>query len=516
MIGTGVTYAVSRAEDARAQAQFDATLAEAASLVAGRVGQDIAFLTATRAFVQARQQDIPRKAFAAYVRGLGLQGPYDGLQGVGIAQIIPPGGEAEALRRLHAEHGPGHRLWPESTGSLRTAITLLEPADERNRAAIGYDMFTEERRRAAMTRALEIGAPVASAPVTLVQEITRDQQPGILVFLALESREDGLPEGFVYSPIRTGDLFRAALVNSGLGVELRAHDLAHPDEPLFQSAGFDPAAGPSRLMSGLTLPIAGREWRFLGHEKATPGLMARKPFTVMTAAGVLLLAIATALAVQGMGAAIRKARALNAAQAQLMREKDLHLREMSHRLKNALTRVAAMARQAARGTASKEEFVASMTARLRAMADAQDLLTRSATETTDLRALLMAEMAQLQGDGESQPEVEGPAVSLDTRQTQSLGLAFHELATNALKYGAGAIPGASLHVSWQVVPDVGQRFLVLTWDERTGRPATEPTRKGFGSQLLDSCIKVELGGTIQRRYHERGFTADIRLPLDPA
>lgn len=516
VIGAGVTYAVNRAEAARAQSRFDARLAEAVGAVAWRVGEDIAFLSATRAFFQSQEGAVPHQAFAAYVRGLGLSGPYGGLQGIGLAQIVLPGNEAALTERLARDYGATKGVWPESDQNLRTAIVLLEPADARNRAAIGFDMYTEARRRQAMARALATGEASATAPVELVQEITAKKQVGILVFLPLADMPPGAPQGFIYSPIRMGDLFDAALEGRDLPLELRATDAQAPDTPLFQSSGFAERARPGQLTSTLTRSIAGRDWVFLAQDNQKAGFLQRRPFTVLTASGVLLLSIATALAVQGMNAAVRKARALNQAQARLVREQDLHLREMSHRLKNALTRVAAMARQAARGAETKEEFVASMTARLTAMANAQDMLTRSATESTDLQALLMSEVSQIYGDATALSHVEGPPVRLDAQQTQAMGLTFHELATNSLKYGSGAVEGAALHIHWDVRREAGRRVLWLTWDERTGQPAEEPERKGFGSQLLDSCIRIELGGTVERRYHDGGFTIDLRVPLDAA
>jgi two-component sensor histidine kinase len=512
VIGATATVAVHRTETARSQAAFTRDFLEMSSFVERRIAQDVAFLTATRAFLQTRAETVGRAEFETFVNGLGLGRPSIGLQGVGFALIVPPGTEAAVAAQIDAEYGTERGIWPKTDQAMRTSIVLLEPDDLRNRAAVGFDMYTEPTRRAAMIAAMTDPDAVATGPVVLVQEIGPVPQAGILIYLYLSPQGRAGEGGFVYSPIRLGDLFQAALDRAGERFDLSAIDTAAPDRPLFLSPGFDGDGGRTRLAAATTLRIATREWVLSGQAQTPFHLFRGHPFTVVTGIAAFLFALATGLAVQGLTAAIRRARALNAAQEVLMREKDLHLREMSHRLKNALARVVAMARQAARGAGTKEEYVAAMTSRLQAMADAQDMLTR-AGGTADLRALIAAELAQIYGTDASQVVVSGPEVRLNPQETQALGLSFHELATNSLKYGAGATPGGRLKITWAVERKGARRELRLDWDETTGQPATPPERKGFGTQLLESCIRLDLGGVIEQRYHGSGISVRIRVPL---
>lgn len=514
LIGAAVTVGVHRAETARAQAVFDRDLLEVSAFVERRIAQDVAYLTAARSFLQSWPGDLTRDAFRGFVHGLGLAQPAGGVQGVGFARFVAPA-EAEAVAaRLAQDYGTDKGLWPASDQPLRTAIVLLEPEDARNRAALGFDMYSEPVRRAAMKAAIDRGAASATGPVRLLQEIEGTPQTGILIYLHLPPPRPGAVSGFVYSPIRLGTLFEAALDRPAEAFDLRATDAADPSLPLFQTAGFAGNGGPARLASSATVRVAGRDWLLSGQARSPFGLVRGHPFAQVTAVTALMLSLATGLAVQGLTAAIRRARALNEAQSVLMREKDLHLREMSHRLKNALARVVAMARQAARGAESKEDYVAAMTSRLQAMAGAQDMLTR-AGGTADLRALITAELAQIYGDDATAAAVSGPPVRLNPQETQALGLTFHELATNSLKYGAGAVPGARLAIGWSVTGRGARRELHLTWDEATGRPSLPPERKGFGTQLLESCIRLDLGGRLDRHHRDTGFTVDIRVPLSP-
>ncbi len=512
VIGATATVAVHRTETARSQAAFTRDFMEMSSFVERRIAQDIAFLTATRAFLQTRAETVSRAEFETFVNGLGLNRPSIGLQGVGFALILPAGAEAHVAAQIDAEYGTDRGIWPKTDQALRTAVVLQEPNEPRNRAAVGFDMYTEPTRRAAMNAAMADPDAVATGPLILMQDIEPTPQTGILIYLYLPPQGRVGEGGFVYSPIRLGDLFQAALDRSKERFDLSAIDRAAPDFTLFHSPGFDGDGGRTRLAATTTLRIGGREWVLSGQAQTPFGLFHGHPFTAVTGIAAFLFALATGLAVQGLMAAIRRARALNAAQEVLMREKDLHLREMSHRLKNALARVVAMARQAARGAESKEEYVAAMTSRLQAMADAQDMLTR-AGGTADLRALIAAELAQIYGTDASQVVVSGPEVRLNPQETQALGLSLHELATNSLKYGAGATPGGRLKIVWTVERKGANRELRLVWDETTGQPAKPPERKGFGTQLLESCIRLDLRGTFEQSYHDAGISVRIRVPL---
>ena len=378
-------------------------------------------------------------------------------------------------------------------------------------------MATEERRRAAMQRAIETGEPSATEPLILVQEITPVRQTGVLVYLPFAATGGEL-RGFVYSPIRMGDLFRSALAGHSLPVEIRAVDVDNPELPLFSTQGFDQAAGEGRPSSELTVPVAGRDWSFAA--VATEGFVAaeRPRFTILTAIAFALLAVASGLAAQSQRTALRRARALDAEIQRRATQKDVLLREMSHRIKNSISRTIAIVRQSSSSSATKEEFVESVTIRLRAMAAAQDLLIASGNDRADLADLLTSELQQLYGGKVRPLVVQGPQVSLNAQQTLALGLAVHELATNSLKYGAGASPDGELKLTWTIETNETRRELVLSWDEfipegAPFRPALSPTGNGFGIRLIEACVQTDLGGTVARYPHAEGIRVEMRVPL---
>jgi two-component sensor histidine kinase len=194
-------------------------------------------------------------------------------------------------------------------------------------------------------------------------------------------------------------------------------------------------------------------------------------------------------------------------------ERDLLLQEMKHRIKNSIARILAMARQAAANAGSVAEFTDTFAARLQAMAASQDMLTRSKWQKADLAELLRTELDQVFGQGIDRVRLSGPPVELNENATQALGLTFHELATNALKYGNTGNATGSLSVGWAMVGSGRKRGLVLTWKEASESGVATPSKTGFGTTLIDLNITRELGGSIERAFGADGLTIRIEIPL---
>lgn len=164
----------------------------------------------------AFRTDVSRSAFHRYVSQLRLERNYPGTQGIGFTLRIAPERLPEMEQRFRREGFPEFRVWPGGAREEYHAIVFLEPEDERNLAAIGYDMHTEPQRRAAMDRAAESGQPALTGRVTLVQEIRGPKQAGFLIYVPVF---DDRPEmngggsapllGYVYAPLRAGDFFGA-------------------------------------------------------------------------------------------------------------------------------------------------------------------------------------------------------------------------------------------------------------------------------------------------------------------
>lgn len=470
-------------------------------------------LETTRAFLSTRTMgEIPRQRFVSYYQSLANSGMLKTVHGLGYIQIVTPENTEHVAARIREAYGPEHRLWPEANpaNDMRTAVVLIEPGNNTNLSAIGFDMYSDQTRADAMRRAMSTRRSTQTAPMQLMQSGEDELRTGTLIGVYMEPSQSGESTGFVYAPISMEKMF--ADINAMLDqrVALKVYDAELPELLLFKSASFPETRESGQRRAHYSVKLSERVWEFEVVNVDAAGLLGRKPLTLMAGLAALVLGIAVSVAVQGMSAAHRNVRKLNAIQSQRLHDKDVMLQEMKHRLKNMLARVVAIARQAARHSNSKEELVESLTGRLQAMANAQDLLTRSVNEGASLRRLIESEMRQISGGDESRaPVIDGPEIYLDAQQTQALGLTIHELATNALKYGAGSTPEGQMEIGW----DIGQGVLTIVWDEEVGQPIDPQHRTGFGTRLIDGCIRIELGGTVERVFRAQGLTIILTIPM---
>jgi two-component sensor histidine kinase len=499
-LGLTLAWTIHAADRARATARLVAETSEIAGDLEQRMGQYVALLRATRAVVETAAPGGVDGKLADFTGKLDLEGVYKGIQGLGYAALIPAGAEAAAEERYRL----GAPIHPATTQPVRTPIVFLAPRNDRNDAAVGYDMYAEPVRRAAIEAAALVDHPVSSAPVTLVQEITDEKQSGFLVFLAARNAAGGV-SGYVYAPFRVADLVRAAIGRERLrDVALRVEDIAAA-APLFERGGFDPG----RREAQTTIEVAGRRWRILTSPSADDGWSSRLVVPALVAAGGLLLGAVFAAAYREQQRSEAAARQLAHERQRMLEDRELLMQEMNHRLKNAIARISGIARSSARQADSVAGFMTSFTGRLDAMAAAQDALTRSRWEKALLGDILANEIAQVFGDP-SRVACAGPDIDLDERQAQAFGLIFHELTTNAAKYGA-ARAGGLITVNWRVEDGV----TLFEWIERSPQPIAPPAHgPGFGSKLIDALVAGELKGAMERRFEDDGVKIRISSRLN--
>lgn len=188
----------------------------------------------------------------------------------------------------------------------------------------------------------------------------------------------------------------------------------------------------------------------------------------------------------------------------------LMIDELNHRVKNTLATVQSIAMQTARTHQDPSSFAAAFQSLILALSHTHDLLTRSHWEGADLRAVLEHET---QAHGIGRLTMNGPHVALSPARAVSLGMIFHELATNAAKYGALACGDGRVMVDWSISDQKSPR-LHITWREAGGEPIPEPERRGFGTRLIERNVRHDLHGTVQLSYPPEGFCAEISLPLE--
>ncbi len=184
--------------------------------------------------------------------------------------------------------------------------------------------------------------------------------------------------------------------------------------------------------------------------------------------------------------------------------------ELNHRVKNMLAIVQSLSQQTFRGERVTEVERKAFEGRLTALASAHDLLTRDNWESPTLSAVAREVFdAHARGHAIS---ISGPPVRLNPKTAVTLAMALHELCTNAVKYGALSVAGGSVALRWEIEQEPEPR-LTMTWRERGGPTVEPPSRRGFGSRLIERALATELRGIAQLDFRSDGLVCQINAPL---
>jgi two-component sensor histidine kinase len=186
--------------------------------------------------------------------------------------------------------------------------------------------------------------------------------------------------------------------------------------------------------------------------------------------------------------------------------------ELNHRVKNMLATVQAVARQSLR-SGTQTGLARDFEDRLMALGWTYDLLTRERWTGAPLREVIQRTLSPHLA-GSARLRLDGPDLWLQPNRAISLALALHELATNAVKYGALSIDGGRITVGWRVREAAGGPRLELEWRERDGPPVAAPARRGFGSRLIERSLARDLHGEARLAFEPSGLRCRITAPLE--
>lgn len=187
--------------------------------------------------------------------------------------------------------------------------------------------------------------------------------------------------------------------------------------------------------------------------------------------------------------------------------------ELSHRIKNILTMVGAIAHQTFRASASKADAEAALLRRIATLDQAHDRLRITATGRASVRSIIEGALAPYR-TGLGRFTLEGPDVALASRQTLALALAINELATNALKYGALSNDSGHINVSWNAGAAQSDTPFRLQWQERDGPVVTPPRRRGFGSRLIEHVLADSFAGEAHLTFAEPGVRFELVTSME--
>jgi PAS domain S-box-containing protein len=265
-------------------------------------------------------------------------------------------------------------------------------------------------------------------------------------------------------------------------------------ENLASEARFDgqPLLHQHDVVSGLTIPIAGRDGRTYG----VLGVHSTKRRTFSENDVSFLAAVANMIA----GAIQRR---------QLDQRHELMIRELRHRSGNLFAQLLALFSQTAKSSRNLAELVPKYEARVLALANAHRLITESGWRSASLTEILNPLLAPFL----DRISLAGPDVFLEPDPTFGLSAAVHELATNASKYGSLSARSGRVEVSWSVKRTEQGLTLLFDWKERNGPPHKRNRRPGFGSKLIHTVIERQLNGKVLQSFGPKGLDAKLTIPL---
>lgn len=239
-----------------------------------RIGLYIALLKAGRGFIQS-SDELNRQKFKDFVESLELEKNYFGAQGIGYSKTIRKDEREDFLASIRAQGFSNYKITPETEKEIYQPILYIEPFNERNRRALGFDMASDEKRLAAMERARDTGMAMATGKIYLVQETDEDRQSGFLIYLpiyktreeppTIEERQNQL-QGYIYSPFRAENFLKDVRDNAGTNdIAIRLYDgESNPENLLAQTGGSGEQNLPGQIngnyLTQSEMEVGGRKW----------------------------------------------------------------------------------------------------------------------------------------------------------------------------------------------------------------------------------------------------------------
>jgi len=505
-------FAIERVEAERTDAQHRQMAIAVTSAIERQANANVAYLRAGAAMLSARtavtRDDLQQ--FAEQMRA-------DDTLRAGEALAWAPEIDRDEIpaleRRLsNAEDGP-FRVHPASQRSKLLPFIYMVPDGVAAKGALGTDILSEPVRRAAVEQARATRRPTATAPIQLMVANGGADRTGFGIFMPVFDRQ-GLGADANGSATFLGVIARAFNARRFLESALAPEQLGGYGVALYDGkrlggtplAMIPPAPVPERVIVR-HISVADRSMlvAITPPAKSTLSNLALLTLLFGMLVAALLLVVARLLTQQ----AVEDRAALEWLEEQASIRNSL-TRELNHRVKNTLANVLSIVSLTRRRTDNIDDFVTGLIGRVRALSATHDLLTQSEWGTTPIQAVVGAELAPYAQDTDRAVTMRGPDVELAPNDALSLGLALHELATNASKYGALSVAGGQVEVRWEMISD---KLARIEWHEQGGPPVPDHRARGFGTDLIEKIVAHELRNPVDLRFEVEGVRCTLTVPV---
>jgi len=503
---TGLSvYAIEQVETQRAEAQHRQMAAAAVSAIERLVNANVVYLRAGA--LLARNATPTEQAFRDFGRQLDSDESLRSGGTLGWAVHVPAAGVPGLEARVRASGHPGFVVTPRPLGGNVMPVVYIYPDSANGRRGLGFDFLSEPVRRAAIERAERTGSPTASGVIQLLTHDERGPWTGFGIFMPVASEAGGRRQvvGVIARAFSAQSFVEAALAGEHLqNYGLRLYDAEAPGSPPLATVGSPTDAGKPIERD---VVLANHRMRFEVSPPVPATLSNLSLLTLLFGMMVAALLLILARLVTQQAAEDRAALAWFEEQASI---RNSLTRELNHRVKNTLANVLSIVALTRRRTDNIDDFVTGLIGRVRALSATHDLLTQSEWGTTPIRAVIGAELAPYAQDNDLAVTLRGPNVELAPNDALSLGLAIHELATNASKYGALSRPGGRVEITWEKISD---KLARIDWAEHGGPPVPAQRRRGFGTELIEKIVAHELRNPVDLRFADSGVSCTLIVPV---
>lgn len=503
--------------ESNARARERALMREYAQGVAAALDRSssgfLSYLRAGAALFSSLDEVRP-ETFDNFVRALKLNTDYSGAEGIGWIPVLEVADLPDFYARNRSRQPDFPAIYPvpaSDTGRI-APVTMFAPASPRNRRALGYDMYSDPARAAAMAEAEVTLRPAASGRIVLTQE-TSNAAPAFAIYMPvfrLGSGEERRLAGFVYTPFRAREFLDAAIDREGASrFGVRLYDGEASTGHLLVAHSIGDATSETVQQE---VRIADRKLLLVIE---SPDAQVLSPLSMVTlsfglALASLLMLLARLLTQQAFED-----------QARLAFFEEQHsirnslTRELNHRVKNTLANVLSILSLTRRRASGLDDFADSLEGRIRALSATHDLLTVTDWGTTPIRAVIEAELQHFRVALGDAILLDGPDLELAPNDALSFGLAVHELATNAAKYGALSVASGRVTIRWQKGEDEAGdiAWAEVEWRESGGPPVPEQRRRGFGTDLIEKVVAHELRQPVTLDFAATGVRCVLRVPV---